>query len=151
MTTSPADTRLPDKEPDGKKLQGARVLVVDDHDDARELLAIVLEMEGAQVTQADSVRAALSAVASGEFDVLVSDIGMPGEDGYALIRQLRARVSGAHTIPAVAVTAFVSREERRAALAAGFQEHLAKPVDLRALVDVVARLAGSNESPARGL
>jgi CheY-like chemotaxis protein len=151
MTTEPFSSRVTSAHPGADKLRNARVLVVEDHDDTRELFAIVLEREGAQVTQADSVQAAMSAVASGEFDVLVSDIGMPGENGYDLIRQLGARVSRskARPIPAVAVTAFDSREDRNQALAAGFREHLAKPVEARSLIDVVAELVASSRRQAR--
>jgi CheY-like chemotaxis protein len=119
------------------------VLVVDDHEDARELMAMILEHAGAQVRQADSVPVALRAAAEEEFCVLVSDIAMPGEDGYDLIRRLRSGdgLPHARTVPAVAVTAFAATEDRKKALAAGFQEHLAKPLDATSLIEAVARLA----------
>lgn len=125
------------------ELLNIHVLVVDDHDDARELVAMALEGAGAKVTQADSVPSAIAAVANDDFAVLVSDIGMPGEDGYALIRRVRAGETGtrAARIPAVAVTAFSAPEDRRKALSAGFQEHVAKPFEIAALVELVARLA----------
>jgi CheY-like chemotaxis protein len=128
--------------PDGGRLRGVHVLVVDDNDDTRELIAMALEMEGAKVTQADSVPSAISAAASDNFDILLSDLGMPGEDGYELVRRLRAGepTSWARQMPAVAVTAFARQEDRLKALAAGFQEHLPKPFDVLSLVDLVARL-----------
>ena len=126
----------------GKRLRDVHVLVVDDHEDAREMLAMVLEGAGAKVTQAESVRVALRAFEGDDIGVLVSDIGMPEEDGYDLIRRLRNGASPrAQRVPAIAVTAFGAPEDRTKALAAGFQEHLAKPVDVPVLVEVVARLA----------
>ena len=106
---------------------------------------MALQNEGASVTQADSVPAAMSAAASDDFNVLVSDLGMPGEDGYDLIRRLRAGEATARDrpLPAVAVTAFGAHEDRLKALAAGFQEHMAKPFDVPSLVNVVARLAAA--------
>ncbi|MET0790221.1 MAG: response regulator [Polyangiaceae bacterium] len=119
------------------------IVVVDDDDDARELMATVLTNAGARVTTADSVRAAIEAIAKEDAAVLVSDIGMPFEDGYELIRRVRqGTVSKAlSTIPAVAVTAFASDKDRQKALSAGFQDHVAKPFDPRQLVQLVSRLA----------
>jgi CheY-like chemotaxis protein len=124
-------------------------LVVDDNEDTLDLIAIALESEGARVMQAASVPAAMSIVLSNRLDVLVSDIGMPGEDGYDLMRRLRADGSDARELPAVAVTAFGAREDRRKALAVGFQAHLQKPFDAESLVDVVARLAAGNFPPTQ--
>lgn len=128
-----------------KRLHDIQVLVVDDDEDTRELIAIVLENAGATVHRAESVQNALQAFARAEYRVLVSDIGMPVEDGYALIRRLREGAGSpqARGVPAVAVTAFSTAEDRKRALAAGFQEHLVKPVDVAALIDVVARLAAA--------
>jgi CheY-like chemotaxis protein len=129
-----------------QSLRDLHVLVVDDHEDIRELMGFVLERAGAKVTLAGSASLALSAIAETDFGVLISDIGMPEQDGYDLIRRLRTSDSSPRSrhIPAVAVTAFGSAEDRRKALAAGFQEHLPKPVDPVKLVDVVARLAAPN-------
>lgn len=128
---------------DAATLQNVSVVVVDDDDDARELMATVLANAGARVTTADSVRAAMEALATESASVLVSDIGMPIEDGYELIRRVRAgAVSKAlRGIPAVAVTAFASAKDRQDALNAGFQEHVTKPFDARRLVQLVSRLA----------
>ena len=132
------------------KIRGLRILVVDDQEDARDLMGVVLGGAGAQVTLADSVSAALRAMTEVDIEVLVSDIGMPEEDGYDLIRRLRTGedLRKFRAVPAVAVTAFSAPEDRRRALAAGFQEHLAKPVDFTALLGVVERLAASrSEAP----
>jgi two-component system, chemotaxis family, CheB/CheR fusion protein len=124
-------------------LAGVRLLVVEDEADAREGLGALLEMYGARVTLAASAGEALAAIASELPDVLVSDIGMPGEDGYDLIRKVRrlpARRGG--RLPALALTAYNEEEDRRKAAAAGFQEHVAKPVAPAALVVKIAQLAG---------
>jgi CheY-like chemotaxis protein len=132
-----------------KPLSNMRVLVVDDDEDARELIALVLEGAGATVKQAESVANAMLAVASDDFRVLVSDIGMPAEDGYDLIRRLRSGAGSPQSrgVPAIAVTAFSAPEDRRKALAAGFQEHLTKPVDFAALIAAVVLLATATVSP----
>ncbi|WP_437733865.1 PAS domain-containing hybrid sensor histidine kinase/response regulator [Sorangium sp. So ce1335] len=125
-------------------LEGIRVLVVDDETDARELLGIIFVRAGATVREAASAGAALEALRGGEFDVLVSDIGMPGEDGYAMMRRLRALGAEvpASGIPALALTAYTRVEDRRQAIAAGFQMHLAKPIEPNSLVTAVAHLVG---------
>lgn len=124
------------------RLDGLRVLVVDDEADARRLLVRVLEDVGATVTVAGSAAEALEALAESRPEVLVSDIGMPGEDGYDLIRQVRSRGLHARDLPAVALTAFVQKDDQRLALLAGFQVHVAKPVDVHDLTSVIASLAG---------
>jgi signal transduction histidine kinase len=126
---------------DAVLLAGVRVLVVEDDEDTRELLVRALERGGAQVEEAGSVAEALAALDCRLPDVLVSDIGMPGEDGYSLIRKLRARERGAE-LPAAALTAYARNEDRVQALQAGFNAHIAKPVDPTELVQIVARLAG---------
>jgi CheY-like chemotaxis protein/signal transduction histidine kinase len=117
------------------------VLVVDDDDDARELMLEALLGYGARVSGAASVAEALAAVAQQRPDVLLSDIGMPGEDGYSLIRRIRtlAPCDGG-TIPAAAITAYNRSEDRLLALDAGFQLHLAKPIDPSDLVATVVSL-----------
>ncbi|HEX6862226.1 MAG TPA: response regulator, partial [Thermoanaerobaculia bacterium] len=119
-------------------LAGIRVLVVDDEPDARELLEQVLAGACAEVAVAASAPEALDALDRFRPDVLVSDIGLPGEDGYDLIRQARERGFAG---PAAALTAFARAEDRRRALLAGFQIHLAKPVHPGELTAVVASLA----------
>jgi PAS domain S-box-containing protein len=120
-------------------LQGRRVLVVDDHADARELIGGILEASGASVITTASSREAFDALTRSAPDVLIADIGLPEEDGYALIRRIR-RLDPDHggTIPAIALTAYARTDDRDRALAAGFQRHVAKPVEPHALVRIVA-------------
>jgi CheY-like chemotaxis protein len=122
-------------------LRGLRVLLVDDEPDAREALTGILRVHGADVEAAASAAEAIDALQRQRFDVLLADIGMPGADGYDLIRYVRGLEanSSAH-VPAVAVTAFSSDLDRRRALDAGFQVHLSKPVDPAALIATVAVL-----------
>ena len=123
------------------RLDGLRVLVVDDEPDARDIMAVTLEASGARVSVAASARAAFAILEEDPVDVLLSDIAMPEEDGFALIRQVRASVQReVAAIPAAAVTAFTSAEDRAQALAAGFQLHLAKPFEPAQLVRTVDRL-----------
>jgi CheY-like chemotaxis protein len=124
------------------RLDGVRVLVVDDELDARELLAMVLGRCGASVTCAASVAEGLEAFDRMRPHVVVSDIGMPGEDGYALIRRLRERgPEEGGRVPAVALTAYARAEDRRRAIVAGFTTHLPKPVEPAELAVVVGNLA----------
>jgi CheY-like chemotaxis protein len=124
-----------------RELAGLRVLVLDDEPDARELLAEMLEACRAKVTCAGTVAEALRLVASERPDVIVSDIGMPGEDGYAFIQKLRALPPerGGKT-PAVALTAYVRFEDRARALVAGFNMHVSKPVEPSELLAALANL-----------
>jgi len=124
-------------------LAGVRVLVVEDEPDARALLRRLLEGAGAVVVAAGSVAEALAEFDRGRPDVVVSDIGMSGRDGFDLIRAIRALepARGGRT-PAAALSAFAQPEDRRRALLSGFQTHIAKPVDPADLIAVVASLAG---------
>lgn len=123
-------------------LLGTRILVVDDDADARELLRSILAQSGASVRTASSVPEALKQLQERVPQVLVSDIGMPGEDGYALIRRVRALdAEQGGQVPALALTAFARSDDRRRAIGAGFHMHLAKPVEPAELVTVVASLA----------
>ena len=122
-------------------LTGVRVLLVEDHSDTAELLRALLGGQGADVLVATSLTEALAALSESEFDVLVTDIGMPDGDGYELVQRLRERerVSGRPPLPAVAVTAFAGVEDRERALAAGFCDYAAKPIEPGVLIDIVAR------------
>jgi len=123
-------------------LLGLRVLVVEDEDDIWDLLVTVLEQCGADVVAAASVAEALDRLDERLPDVLVSDLAMPGEDGFSLIRQVRARpIERGGEVPAAALTAYARAEDRVRALAAGFQMHVPKPIDPAALVSLVAALA----------
>ncbi len=133
--------------PDEKKpedlpsLLGVKVLVVDDDRDARELLRALLALHGASVRIASSAGEAIEQFAVRPPHVLVSDIAMPDEDGYELIRKVRRRDGDEGRVPAVALTAFARSEDRRSAIAAGFNMHMSKPVDPAELLTVVACLA----------
>ena len=122
-------------------LAGVRVLLVEDHRDTAELLRSVLGSQGAGVRVAGSLAEALATLSEGEFDVLVSDIGMPDGNGYELVERLRERerATGREPLPAVAVTAFASGEDRERALAAGFYDYAAKPIEPAVLIDTVVR------------
>ncbi len=124
-------------------LSRVRILVVDDDPDSREVVREVLEQAGALVAVASSTHEALRSIAAGPPDVLLSDLGMPEEDGYQLMRRVRALdpASGGG-VPAAALTAYTQAEDRRAALDAGFQGYLSKPIDPAELTAAVAKLAG---------
>jgi CheY-like chemotaxis protein/anti-sigma regulatory factor (Ser/Thr protein kinase) len=124
-----------------ERLDGLKVLAVDDEPDTRELLKVGLEQCGAHVTVAGSAAEALEAIRTAVPDLLISDIGMPDKDGYELIRSVRelpAEVGG--KLPAIALTAYARVEDRMQALRAGYQMHVPKPVELAELVAVAASL-----------
>jgi PAS domain S-box-containing protein len=122
-------------------LEGKRVLVVDDEADARGYLTVALQQCGAEVVTAASAREALDTLQRRSPDVLVSDIGMPGEDGFALIEKVRALdPANGGRVPAVALTAYARHEDRRRVLMAGYDMHLAKPVDPYTLAEAVRRV-----------
>ncbi|MBD2046816.1 response regulator [Coleofasciculus sp. FACHB-64] len=128
-------------------LDGVRVLVVDDDTDTREFLTFMLEQYGAEAIAAASAQEAFERIPQVRPDVLVSDIGMPDEDGYSLlgkVRKLDASQGG--ETPAIALTAYAREEDRTQALSAGFQMHLAKPVEPDELANVVAKLAASTSN-----
>jgi CheY-like chemotaxis protein len=123
-------------------LQGLKVLIVEDDADARAVMRrIVLDM-GADALPVKGVDQALAAIDEFKPDILVSDLGMPDQDGYDLIRQVRDRGFSHQDLPAIALTAFARSEDRRRALLAGFQMHVAKPVDPHEIVAAIAALAG---------
>jgi signal transduction histidine kinase/DNA-binding response OmpR family regulator len=125
-------------------LAGYRVLVVDDEPDAREVITTVVQRAGAEVTAAGSVREAIDAFRTARPDLLVSDIAMPDDDGYSLIRAIRLLAADAGgATPAIALTAYAREEDRAAALSAGFQHHLSKPCDPTELLSLLAELAES--------
>ncbi len=123
-------------------LSGVNVLLVDDDTDTLKLMTTALTRRHATVTAVSSAGEAIQAIQRRRPDVLVSDIAMPGEDGYGLIEKVRSlEGNDAETIPAVAITAYAKEEDRERALSSGFQIYLAKPVELTELISVVARAA----------
>jgi len=130
-----------------QKLDGLRILVVEDDADTREMLKTILERCGATVRAVESSNAAMAEISHRLPDVLISDIGMPGESGYDLIKKIRSldpELGG--RLPAVALTAYAGAADRRRALLAGFQTHLAKPVEPDELLAVVANLSNQQDA-----
>ena len=124
------------------RLDGVHVLVIDDDSDGRALVTTVLEAVGARVTQAVSAAEGLTMIEREVPDVLVSDIGMAGDDGYMLMHEVRRRLASQGTrIPAMALTAYAMANDAARALEAGFEVHVAKPVEPAYLIALVARLA----------
>jgi PAS domain S-box-containing protein len=122
-------------------LAGLKVLIVDDDLDSREVLATLLALRAAEVKSAGSVVEALDALSNWKPDVLVSDIGMPGQDGYDLIKAIRSRgAQDGGQVPAIALTGYATLQDGERALSAGYQTHIAKPVEPRSLVNIIARL-----------
>jgi len=133
-----------DTDKEGPVISGVRILIVDDETDARELVTLTLTSRGAVIHQASSVEEALDSLRREKFDLVISDIGMPHEDGYVLIQSIRAaeRNQARPRLPAIALTSFASAPDRDRALAAGYDIHLVKPVapaDLTRAIDKVSR------------
>ncbi len=131
------------------KLKGMRILLVEDDKDSREMLAMVLSIYGVKVESAETAGEAVEKIKELKPDVLVSDIGLPGEDGYDLIRKVRGLPDrdGGNT-PAVALTGYVSVQDRKLALDAGYEDHLPKPVDPNSLLEILVRLRSSEKRSA---
>jgi CheY-like chemotaxis protein len=123
------------------RLKGVKVLVTDDEASARGLMSQVLVSEGADVMTASSAKEAVAICTRWRPAVLVLDIGMPGEDGYALLRNLRGKGSAPCGAPAIAVTGYARDEDRERALSAGFEAHVTKPYDIEELVKLIGSLA----------
>lgn len=142
LSAPPKDSRKPARP--GNALSGLRVLLVDDDADGRDATAMLLSHEGAHVETADSAREALRALDRSVPDILLSDIGMPEEDGLSLVRKVRSRSSaGGGQIPALALTAYARAEDRAQSLLAGFDGYLTKPIDPGALLSAIAKLTGT--------
>ncbi|HEX2870903.1 MAG TPA: response regulator [Polyangiaceae bacterium] len=132
------------------ELRGVRVLVVDDDDDSREMLEHLLVGAGARLRTANSVEAALTALDAEVPDILVSDIGMPNEDGLSLIKRIRLRTPArGGVVPAVALTAYARGEDRAIALRAGFNSHVSKPIDSIEVIAVIASACGRFSTGSR--
>ena len=129
---------------DAHLLTGLRVLVVDEESDAREVVSRALTECGARTAAVGSAREALEVLEDFKPDVLLSDLRMPDEDGYTLIRRIRALDSGAGALPAIALTGLAHPEDRRRALTAGYQSFVPKPVEVDELAAVIRRVSGKD-------
>jgi signal transduction histidine kinase/ActR/RegA family two-component response regulator len=145
---APATPKSPERVP--RSLSGLAILVVDDEPDARRVVAELLRLEGAEVAVCDSAASAYEKLCANgaRFDVVVTDIGMPVEDGYSLVRKLRALQSGAHVL-AIALTGHATTSDAAAALEAGFDLHVAKPVDFERFIPMIRRLRQAPEVAQR--
>jgi CheY-like chemotaxis protein len=123
-------------------IDGLRVLVIEDEPDTREFLARFLSHHGATVLAAGSALEAIPLFLSERPDIVISDIGLPDVDGYELLRQIRQQTSRGATVPAIALTAYTRPEDRTRAFAAGFQAHLAKPLNAADLLSRIVEIVG---------
>ena len=140
-STGPRETVRLDTPDETRELTGIRVLLVEDDADAREMLGYLLDQHGADVESVGSAREAMQAFDARPFDIILSDLEMQEEDGYPLVRRIRARQGVAQRrIPAVAVTVYGRAEDRARTMAAGFDHHAVKPIDVASLVTIVAAL-----------
>ena len=137
----PGDTRTHSfaKEHSLEKGKKRRALVVDDIADVTEMLSVLLTHAGYEVMTASSALAAISLVKDGQFDVIISDIGMPQMNGYELARAVR-EISGYEAVPMVALTGYSKFDDRQRSLDAGFNAHLTKPIEPRELLDLIDQL-----------
>jgi signal transduction histidine kinase/CheY-like chemotaxis protein len=129
--------------PTPASLQGLRLLLVEDDADTREVVGTLLGQAGVDVVTVGSAEAALAAIGSSVLDVLISDVGMAGRNGYDLIREVRRMPSDRGRIPAIALSAFARESDRQDALAAGYDRHMAKPVEVERLLAAVAEVIGA--------
>ncbi len=135
-------------EPQGE-LEGVRILAVDDEQDNLELVSYLLERAGARVIGADSAERALQLLEQGSFDIMISDIGLQDQDGLDLMREIRARGHVAAKLPAVALTGYAGRHDVHLVSAAGYQKHLAKPVDAATLLKTISSLVAESRASAQ--
>jgi CheY-like chemotaxis protein/anti-sigma regulatory factor (Ser/Thr protein kinase) len=140
----------PPGEPPRSRLDGLDILVVDDEEDSVELLRQMLETAGASVRTATTAAEALDQFDSRRPDLLVTDLGLPQVDGFDLLREVRMRAGGGGTsVPAMAVTAYARLDDRRKTLAAGFDAHVAKPIDPEMFVAALAAIVDTGRAPDR--
>jgi CheY-like chemotaxis protein len=148
VRASQAAADLPSESGRLASLSGANVLVVDDDPDTLELLESTLKMAGARPLPATSVAEAMHVIDDGQvIDAVVSDIAMPGQDGYTLITLLKDRMGESMPVATVALTAYASAADRKRALDAGFREHLAKPVNPSVLLQTLEDMLAANYTP----
>jgi PAS domain S-box-containing protein len=150
---APLETiRLTDSASETTTLTGIRVLLVDDENDGREMIAHLLREHGADVESVASAPEAIQAFEARPFDIVLSDLEMPGEDGYSLVRRIRAwQDPGPRHIPAVAVTAYGGEEDKARAMAAGFDRHIVKPIDVADVIATVAALGRPSDLPSSSI
>ena len=149
-TLAAADSALKESQSENASLEGLQILIVDDETDTLDLITVELAQHGAKITGATNAGDALKALENRQFDLLISDIGMPKVDGYDLIRRIRQQEAGTERrIPAVALTAYARVQDRMQAIVAGYSTHIAKPVDANELVMVVASLTGRLDGKVR--
>jgi CheY-like chemotaxis protein len=134
----PADLLVKDAR-EQRPERARRALVVDDVADVTEMLSVLLAHDGYEVVTADSAGKALACASESQFDIVISDIGMPEMNGYELVQRLRA-IPGYETIPVIAVTGYAMFNDRGQSLAAGFTAHVTKPIDPRSLLDLIDQL-----------
>ena len=128
------------------RLDGVHVLLVEDDEDSRKLLSTILKRYGARVTSTKSAAEALEAFAGDLPDVMISDIGMPDQDGYELIRRLRSLpAEKGGTTPAIALTGYASKKDRERALSSGYHQHMAKPIEQADMIAAIAALIGRRD------
>ena len=129
-------------------LDGLHVLIVDDKPDARELLRAMLDNTGARISEAQTAAEALRICSEDRPDIMLADVAMPGQDGYALMRALRSRSNDGGSLRAIAVSAYARREDKQRAMKAGFNDHVCKPVQIDALYDAIERVWVEGAPPA---
>jgi CheY-like chemotaxis protein len=134
---------------DAIQLTGLRILVVDDEAEMRDLLETLLTQHGAQVTVCSTAAQALEITERQKPSLVISDIGMPDEDGYSLIGKIRTREKQGRNIPAIALTGYARVEDRMRALESGFQMYVSKPVEVLEILTVIASLTGRLPEPER--
>lgn len=146
-TTKHNPTDTSSSNPSIFNLDGLQILFVDDDRDSRELITFLLQQHGAEVTEVESAAEALCNLRETEFDLLISDIGMPDMDGYALVRQIRKHLlEQGRNIPAIALTAYAGAINQKQALAAGFQQHVTKPIEPDILLQTIWTLTKRNKT-----
>ena len=147
LAAAPVERRAPARET--SSLAGQSIMLLEDHQDSRDLFALTLETAGAAVAAFSTVPDAIDALDRIRPSVIVADIGLPGEDGYAFIRRVRAHAAPEiQSVPAIAVTAYATMTDRAEAIAVGFQQHLSKPVDPVQLVEAVHGVLRKTRSAA---
>jgi len=130
------------KPSDASTLKGARILLIEDEPETRKALAILLRQAGAEVVGAESAAVAFEAYITRKPTLILSDIGLPGEDGCLLLQRIREheKTAGSAAVPAIALSAFTRDEDRLRAIQSGFQKHLGKPIDTEYLIETLSSL-----------